>query len=121
MCGPHGKLEIRDLVATPWVCRGLELLCVSLGSQTVENGRETRLQRRDKIRRVYKQLGMLTQLKQLTLECDVLDESLSSSSGAAELDFTFETGLLEMEPCLKHLLSLDISYQSSTGSQVRGA
>ncbi|KAF9300084.1 hypothetical protein BGZ74_008316 [Mortierella antarctica] len=108
--GPHGKLEIRDLVASPWVCSGLELLCVSLGSRSVEDGVDETLQeRRDKIRRVYKQLGALTQLKELTLACDVLNEQLSSSSEVAELDFTFETGLQEMEPCLKHLVGLYIN------------
>ncbi|KAF9332211.1 hypothetical protein BG006_004924 [Podila minutissima] len=108
--GPYGKLEIRNLVASPWVCSGLELLCVSLGSRSVADGvDETPQERRDKIRRVYKQLGALTQLKQLMLACDVLDEDLFSSSEVAELDFTFETGLREMEPCLRHLVGLSIS------------
>ncbi|KAF8953308.1 hypothetical protein BGZ52_013099 [Haplosporangium bisporale] len=99
-----GRLEICDMVATPWVCLGLRALDICLGCHTVEGGVETERERQAEIGKVYKQLGALIRLEHLTLGCDILGES-----SKVELDFTLETGFEAMKPCLKHLLSLDIS------------
>ncbi|KAG0037948.1 hypothetical protein BGZ82_001489 [Podila clonocystis] len=98
------RLQIRDIVATPWTCLGLHDLCLYLGSHTAEKDEiETQQERRTKIGQMYTQLGVLTQLKRLDLTCDVL-----GGPSEVELDFTFETGVQAMEPCLKDLYCLDI-------------
>ncbi|KFH64544.1 hypothetical protein MVEG_09277 [Podila verticillata NRRL 6337] len=101
--GP-ARLQIDGMVATPWVCVGLQEYFLCLGSCTAENGEaETQNERRAKIYYVYKQLGALRRLKSLILACDVL-----GGASEVELDFTFETGVRAMEPCLEHLALLDI-------------
>lgn len=100
-----GRLEIYDMVATPWVCLGLRALDICLGCHTVEGGvEETEKERRAEIGKVYKQIGALTRLEYLTLGCDIL-----GGSSKVDLDFSLETGFEAMKPCLKQLLSLDIS------------
>lgn len=99
-----GRLEIRDMVATSWACHGLVTLSLCLGCHIVEGYEdETEHERRTKIGQAYEQLGALTQLERLTLGCNVLDGPTE-----VEFDFTFETGLVAMEPCLKKLQALDI-------------
>ncbi|KAF9332206.1 hypothetical protein BG006_004919 [Podila minutissima] len=106
-----GRLEIRDMVATSWVCHGLIKLSLCLGCHTAENNvEETEQERRTKIGQVYKQLGVLTQLEHLTLRCNVLDWP-----SKVEFDFTIESGLKAMEPCLTNLQALDI--QGVAGSR----
>ncbi|KAF9370629.1 hypothetical protein CPB97_002601 [Podila verticillata] len=104
LTGGPARLQIGDMVATPWVCVGLQELFLCLGSRTTKDGEaETKNERRAKIYRVYKQLGALRHLKSLILACDVL-----GGASEVELDFTFETGVRAMEPCLEHLALLDI-------------
>ncbi|KAF9332209.1 hypothetical protein BG006_004922 [Podila minutissima] len=104
MSGGPARLQIRNMVATPWACVGLRDLALCLGSRTAEEGAtESKQERRAKIYRVYKQLGELTQLTSLILACDVL-----GGPSSAKLDFTFETGVRAMGPCLKNLTLLDI-------------
>ncbi|KAG0091127.1 hypothetical protein BGZ93_003061 [Podila epicladia] len=98
------RLQIRDMVATPWACVGIQELCLFLGSHSAyEDETETQKGRRAKIGQVYKQLGVLTQLKRLKLACDVL-----GGQSEVELDFTLESGVQAMEPCMKSLTCLDI-------------
>ncbi|KFH64545.1 hypothetical protein MVEG_09278 [Podila verticillata NRRL 6337] len=98
------RLQIRDMVATPWVSHRLVKLKLCLGCRTAEdNVKETSEERRAKIRGVYKQLGALTRMKGLNLGCDVL-----GGPSEVELDFSLETGLEAMGPCLKELKLLDI-------------
>ncbi|KAF9302972.1 hypothetical protein BGZ74_004549 [Mortierella antarctica] len=106
------RLQIRDMVATPWTCVGLQELCLFLGSYTAyEDEIETQQERRTKIGQVYKQLGVLAQLKRLELSCNVL-----GGPSEVELDFTLESGVQAMEPCLKSLTSLDI--RNVAGSRI---
>ncbi|KAG0028798.1 hypothetical protein BGZ81_004410 [Podila clonocystis] len=99
-----GRLEIRDMVTTSWVCHGLINLSLCLGCHTAEgNVEETEQERWTKVSQVYKQLGALTHLQHLTLGCNVLD-----GPSEVEFDFTFETGLRAIKPCLKNLQTLDI-------------
>lgn len=101
---PTARLQIRDMVATPWVSHRLVKLKLYLGCHTVEdNVKETSEERRAKIHGVYKQLGALTRMKQLYLGCDVL-----GGPSEVELDFSLESGLEAMGPCLKGLFLLDI-------------
>ncbi|KAK3837699.1 MAG: hypothetical protein JOS17DRAFT_731635 [Linnemannia elongata] len=114
--GHESLLEIKDMVSSPWVCLGLRVLTLPIGSDygvdAEEQDEEWGRRRQDVVTKAYRQLGALTELRMLSFGLEVPRENSAQFSldakGKKDFDFTLASGLDHLKG-LKKLWRLDVA------------